>query len=746
LLRFNGTSWDVALRRNSTKVAETLRSIFSLNIGVPLEWVRILSLSIGSLVVSFEVSRNASFAIPDATILQIVENLTQYNLLGTVYIELTNDTVSNVEVLDGSITRSSAVLVSSSSGCSTGCVVGLILGVISALIVVVVIVMLCRRRRRLRHERNQQQHKGESPRNWNGHKAVSEPLDAGNDGWFARKINWNKVDLHAPTAIRDGDRSTDSSSRGGIDKKKSWYGVPFGYNPQEYGERTPNRSVSSSLDSDYLNSLHPTAHQANSDGYAIRYQSKYPDEEVTDYISTVRHADAANQPFGFEPVFAAFNVDSDSSDEQDSDERQEGRLEDAPLGISSFIASRRASEIEIDDAAEPFAEDKAIPSNEASRSSSRLGLPHFRLPIENDDDAVIFDVPASSAVMSEVDEDIEQREVDTLQQPRRPPVRVPTSRGARSTNAATARTVASPPLNKARQHSKLFAAPPSGTLALSGKSTPTTPSRQHGGSSVGRSRQSDDGAGQHRRQAFLDEVFSHPPQLSETSVGWRSHSSGAGTSVPSQQQRTTPVAVPARRHTTTSQHQRARPVPPTLGSLRQPAPPDSHHVQQRGMSGPWWNRSASGSSVMSSQHEDSAILDVFDVSLPQSRAISPLALLLPSVATQQPPQHFPDYPFAVATVRTPSPPIPRATSTHAITSDTIRRPVVPSRRYQDTEIPLSVPVPRYYRQRTRSPQSQRSASESPAPAPVAIEIGEAFMVDSDEDQQGDTEFATLMRN
>jgi hypothetical protein len=188
LIRFNGTKWHVALAVDTAAVRQQLIAVFAESIGVPPQFVEIVSLSIGSLIVRYAITRNASYAIPDSVILDIALK-TNYADLESLYVNLTA-TVEDIFVMDAQLTISSVGQIDPDKPrCTLACIVGATVGTIAAVFVGLLILYLRRRRAtdvgppKLRH---------------------SEPFESTPSrpvGWLAADINWASVDF-SPTDRR----------------------------------------------------------------------------------------------------------------------------------------------------------------------------------------------------------------------------------------------------------------------------------------------------------------------------------------------------------------------------------------------------------------------------------------------------------------------------------------------------------------------------------------------------------------
>jgi hypothetical protein len=90
-MRFSGNNWHIALAKNYSAVAATVRSMLANATQLPEEFVRVNKLSVGSLIVDVTFTRNASFAIPDA-VLRTIVSTPDTAILQEIYVALTNST------------------------------------------------------------------------------------------------------------------------------------------------------------------------------------------------------------------------------------------------------------------------------------------------------------------------------------------------------------------------------------------------------------------------------------------------------------------------------------------------------------------------------------------------------------------------------------------------------------------------------------------------------------------------------
>lgn len=148
-LRLSGDQWGLALELGRVNITLMLRQLISNNTGVPVFWVEILSLNIGSLVVEFRMFRNGSYAIGDEAIRGYVAE-SNFTRLAELYYLLTNDTNSSVGVLGLFTTVQSSV---TAGTCGTPCMLGAAIGgTAGGLVLLVTAVFLARRWKRLKKE------------------------------------------------------------------------------------------------------------------------------------------------------------------------------------------------------------------------------------------------------------------------------------------------------------------------------------------------------------------------------------------------------------------------------------------------------------------------------------------------------------------------------------------------------------------------------------------------------------------
>jgi hypothetical protein len=176
-VRINGSYWAQVLAANRSAVAAALQIDIAVILNLPRGNIIIDSMRIGSLIVTYEVFRNASQAIPDSTI-NLVIAAGSFEALQELYTSvtevlqtpLTNETIH----VNGTLT----ILSSDTRGdpatgaCGTTCIAAVAAGVgVVVLIAVVSGVVVVHRRRR----RAQQTAKGRRSN-------ILPPLDHGEDG------------------------------------------------------------------------------------------------------------------------------------------------------------------------------------------------------------------------------------------------------------------------------------------------------------------------------------------------------------------------------------------------------------------------------------------------------------------------------------------------------------------------------------------------------------------------------------
>lgn len=137
---FNGTEWAIVLLKNRTAIVRFLIASLSQSLGLPAERVRIVSLTIGSLIAVIEILRNGSQALPEAFIMEAVQNGTDFLNVTTLYRNVSGD------VFGGALGTVAAIAIDGASAlgavCDEDCLMGVGIAVGISVFFAVMVVLL----------------------------------------------------------------------------------------------------------------------------------------------------------------------------------------------------------------------------------------------------------------------------------------------------------------------------------------------------------------------------------------------------------------------------------------------------------------------------------------------------------------------------------------------------------------------------------------------------------------------------
>lgn len=205
-LRLNGDKWKDAVIENRTLIIETVVVLLSQSIGVPREFIFVRSVVSGSLVVDFTVVRNATYSIPDRTIVEAI-NRTDYSPVATLYVNLTNSSAEEVFILSTTVTKAAVVTntaisdVSASGGCAVGCIGAVVGGVLGGIIAIAVVaIIVCRQKMRKKDISSHDPFaaaKSQTPIDRRSKvptaQATNNIASASPNWWLAADIDWNRT-------------------------------------------------------------------------------------------------------------------------------------------------------------------------------------------------------------------------------------------------------------------------------------------------------------------------------------------------------------------------------------------------------------------------------------------------------------------------------------------------------------------------------------------------------------------------
>lgn len=94
---FNGTKWNVIVVNFPRQLELALRQSIAARLGMPLANINIIDYRVGSLIVTFEVTRNRTFAISDSGLLVELSYNVAYNQAFSLYFNETGETAQIAE-------------------------------------------------------------------------------------------------------------------------------------------------------------------------------------------------------------------------------------------------------------------------------------------------------------------------------------------------------------------------------------------------------------------------------------------------------------------------------------------------------------------------------------------------------------------------------------------------------------------------------------------------------------------------
>ncbi|CUE67620.1 membrane-associated protein, putative [Bodo saltans] len=140
---FSGTLWATVLQNNRSSLTATVQSTISSALNVSASRVNVTSLSIGSLVVLFQLLGSANTASSNAALASSLSTSLNVANLNTFY-QAAAGTNESISVSSTGVAASNGVVFGATSACGGGCVAGVVVGVILGVALVIGIVFVIR--------------------------------------------------------------------------------------------------------------------------------------------------------------------------------------------------------------------------------------------------------------------------------------------------------------------------------------------------------------------------------------------------------------------------------------------------------------------------------------------------------------------------------------------------------------------------------------------------------------------------
>jgi hypothetical protein len=140
---FSGTKWATVLANNRSALVSTVQMTISVALNVSTSRVNITSLSIGSLVVLFQLQGTANTASSNAALAASLATSLDVSSLNTFYQTAANTTEST-SVSSTGVTASNGIDFGAVSACGGGCVAGVVVGVVLGVALVIGMVFAIR--------------------------------------------------------------------------------------------------------------------------------------------------------------------------------------------------------------------------------------------------------------------------------------------------------------------------------------------------------------------------------------------------------------------------------------------------------------------------------------------------------------------------------------------------------------------------------------------------------------------------
>lgn len=155
-VRISGTVWGAVLTYARAELILALRESFAATLNLPIEWIQIVQLTQGSLIVDYTVTRNGTLAIDDNVINGLVLAST-FDKPVALYRNITLRTDEVISVLSASTLVPSTKPAGGGAGCTGSCLVALGAGIGGGVVAIFVGIFMfirlrrwCRNRQRLK--------------------------------------------------------------------------------------------------------------------------------------------------------------------------------------------------------------------------------------------------------------------------------------------------------------------------------------------------------------------------------------------------------------------------------------------------------------------------------------------------------------------------------------------------------------------------------------------------------------------